>query len=182
MKVRLVSSILLCLALAGLGCSGEDGERGPAGPAGTANVIYSDWYAPATWVAGTAFGIAERSYTMTTSLLTQEIIDNGVIIVYMRFVGLNPEVNQLPILLADVHLSFFIRAQAGSIKVVYYNVNTPGTDPGGIPSENLVRYVLIPGGVLADVALSEGVTREELAGSLRAMPYAEMCRVFDIAE
>lgn len=182
MKFRSVSWLLLCLALVGLGCSGEDGARGPAGPPGTANVIYSDWYSPTTWVAATVFAVHERSYTMTAPLLTQDIIDHGVVMVYMRFVGLNPEVNQLPILLADVHLSFFVRAQAGSIKAVYYNVNTPGTDPTIVPPENLVRYVLIPGGVLADVALSKGMTGEKLAGSLRSMPYAEVCRMFDISE
>lgn len=180
--MRLVSSLLLCLALVSSGCSGDDGARGPAGPPGTANVIYSDWFTPDTWTASTVFGVHERSYTMTTALLTQEIVDHGVILVYMRFVGLNPEINQLPILLADVGLSFFFRAEAGSITAVYYAVDSPGSDPSVISSSNVVRYVLIPGGVLADAALIEGVAPEQLAGSLRAMPYSDMCRRFDLPE
>lgn len=182
MKIHRVSWLLLCLVLMNLGCQGEDGARGPAGPAGAANVIYSDWYSPATWVAATVFGIHERSYTMTTSLLTQEIIDNGVVMVYMKFVGVSPEINQLPIELADVHISFFVRAQAGSIKVVYYSLTSPTTDPVVIPSDNLVRYVLVPGGVLGDAALSRGISPEQLASSLGSMPYPEVCRLFDISE
>ena len=183
MKIRHVSWLLLCFALLNLGCQGEDGARGPAGPAGTANVIYSDWYSPDAWTVATLFGIHERSYTMTTSSLTQEIIDHGVVMVYMRFLGLSPEINQLPIELADVHLSFFVRAQAGSIKVVYYSLTSPTTDPVVIPSSNTVRYVLIPGGVLGDAALSRGITREqigrffELHALLRGVPPVRHLRV-----
>ncbi len=184
MKIHRFSWLLLCLALITLGCEGKEGPRGPAGPAGTANVIYSDWYAPETWVLLTLYGVHERSYTMTTSLLTQEIIDHGVVMVYIRFVGLNPQINQLPVIITEGpnNYHFLFRAQAGSIKVVYYFINNPTADPPAIPPDNLVRYVLIPGGVLDEAALSEGVTREQLTGSLGSMPYFEVCRLFGISE
>lgn len=182
MKGRRVSWLLLCIAFVVFGCEGPEGPRGPAGPAGSANVIYSDWYSPETWVFATTFGIAERSFTMTPASLTQEIIDSGVVLVYMRFVGLNPQINQLPITLADVRLSFIFRAQAGSIKALYWSTSNPTADPGVIPSENLVRYVLIPGGVLEATAQMEGITSRQLIGSLDSMPYREVCERFEIPE
>lgn len=181
MKPHSISLLLLCLALMTLGCEGPEGPRGLAG---TANVIYSDWYSPETWILQTVFGIHQRSYTMTSSLLTQEIIDHDVVMVYIRFVGFNPEINQLPVVITDVSTAynFLFRAQAGSIKVVYYLLNTPTTDPIIIPSENQLRYVLIPGGVLDEAAESEGITSEQLATSLSFRPYSEVCRLFGISE
>ena len=185
MKDSRFSWLLLCVALMVIGCEGPEGPAGPTGPtgpAGTANVIYSGWYSPETWVAQTTFGIAERVYTMTTDALTQEIIDNGVVLVYMRFVGFNPQINQLPVFLADVSYSFLFRAQAGSIEVVYYRTTSPTTDPGVIPSANQVRYVLIPGGVLDEVAASAGITYSRLVDSLGSKSYAEVCGLLDIPE
>jgi hypothetical protein len=182
MMIRRASLLLIVFGLMIVGCEGPEGPRGPAGPAGTANVIYSDWYSPETWELDTVFGVHERSYTMTTASLTQDIIDNGVVLVYMRFSGLNPEINQLPITLADVGLSFFFRAQAGSVKAVYYIPADPGTDPSVIPPQNLVRYVLIPGGVLDAAALMEGVTSGQLRGTLDSMQYREVCELFAVPE
>jgi len=182
MKIRRFSWLLLCVALTVIGCEGPEGPAGPAGPAGSANVIYSDWYSPETWVAETTFGIAERTFTMTTDALTQEIIDYGVVLVYMRFVGFNPAINQLPMIVPDVNYSFWFRAQAGGIKVAYYSTTDPGTDPGAIPSYNTVRYVLIPGGVLDEVAASEGIKYSRLVGSLDSMAYREVCDLLGIPE
>jgi len=80
-KLHIVSGMILCVVLLFVGCTGEDGARGPAGPAGTANVIYSDWYETDPWVQETFFGVIERTFTMTTAALTQEIIDHGAVLV-----------------------------------------------------------------------------------------------------
>ena len=129
MKSRSASWLLLCVALVAFGCAkGDTGPTGPKGATGSANVIYSDWYSPATWAAETLFGIAQRTYTMTATSLTQEIIDRGVVQVYMRFVGLNPAIVQLPFTANDVGYSFYLRAAAGSIKVSYYRPRGPDDD------------------------------------------------------
>lgn len=174
MRGRSVSWLLLCIALFAFGCEGPEGPRGPAGPAGTANVIYSEWFNPDTWTSVNYFGVAERQFTMSTPELTQEIIDNGAVLVYMRFAGIAPQINQLPVTVADVNYRFLFRAQAGSITVAFYSVSNPGTDPGAIPSSNVVRYVLIPGGVLDEIT--------QLNGSIDSMPYGELCDLFGICE
>ncbi len=182
MRFRNASWVLAVFVLFIVGCEGSEGPRGPAGPAGTANVIYSDWFSPATWESENFFGTAERTYTMTAPGLTQEIIDSGVVMVYMRFMGVYPAIMQLPLVLDDQSYSFSFRAQAGSIKVVYYDMNAPATDPGAIPSSNQVRYVLVPGGVIDETAASMGTTAGKLVDSLEGMSYGEACGLFGITE
>ena len=183
MKSRRASWLLLCVALVAFGCAkGDTGPTGPKGATGSANVIYSDWYSPATWDAATEFGIAQRTYTMTATSLTQEIIDEGVVMVFMRFAGLNPAIIQLPVVLADVGLSFSFRAAAGSIKVVYYSPAATSTTPGVIPSTNQVRYVLIPGGAVAASMQAGGLSYEREIAGLKSMSYSEVCRTYNIPE
>ena len=139
-------------------------------------------YSPATWEQVNVYGVIERQYTMTTSELTQEIIDHGAVLVYMRFVGIAPQINQLPVTIMDSNYDFLFRAQAGSITAAYYSVTSPGTSPMIIPSTNQVRYVLIPGGVLDETALIEGVTSGRLIESLDHIPYSKVCGMFGIPE
>ncbi|MBN2169711.1 MAG: hypothetical protein JW819_00150 [Candidatus Krumholzibacteriota bacterium] len=119
---------------------------------------------------------------MTTASLTQEIIDNGIVLVYMRYCGLNPQISMLPVTLEDVDYSFYFRTEAGSIEVAYYWFTNPGTYPSVIPSSNQVRYVLIPGGALDEAATMMGVPSRELNGSLASMPYREVCSLLGIDE
>ena len=123
---------------------------------------------------------------MTTTSLTQAIIDNGVVLVYMRFIGFNPAINQLPVTIPDQDRSYWFRAQAGSIKAVYYRPSNTASDPGIIPSGNNIRYILIPGGVAG-----RGVNTEKIAEidghtytetELRAMSYAEICSLLHIPQ
>jgi hypothetical protein len=184
MKNHHVLWLLLCAALIAFGCEGPEGPTGPAGPPGSANVIYSDWYSPEAWILESTFGVSERTYTIETSALTQEIIDHGIIIVYMKFIGLDPAINPLPVIITEVgnNYHFLFRAEADSLKVLYYLTDDPATDPGSIPSYNQVRYVLIPGGVLDEAAADARIPNSKLIGSLDSMPYEEVCRLLDIPE
>jgi hypothetical protein len=182
MRFRSASWLLLSVALVTFGCTGDTGPAGPRGATGSANVIYSDWYSPSTWDAETEFGIAERTYTMTDTSLTQEIIDRGVVQVYMRFMGFNPAIIQLPFVVPDVGYSIYFRAAAGSIKVVYYNPAARTTTPTIIPPTNQVRYVLIPGGALAASMQANGSTCEQEIASLKSMSYSEVCRKYNVPE
>lgn len=183
MKSRSASWLLLCVALVALGCAkGDTGPTGPAGETGSANVICSDWYSPSTWNAEAEFGAAQRTYTMPDTLLTQEIIDGGVVLVYVRFAGLNPRIIQLPFVVLDPPYSFSFRASAGFIKVVYYDTSAPTVTPPSIPSANQIRYVLIPGGALAASMQANGSTREQEAASLKSRSYSDMCREYEVPE
>lgn len=180
MKLGRASWLLLSVALVAFGCA--KGDTGPTGPAGSANVIYSAWFSPATWVLETNFGIVERTYTMTSTSLTQAIIDNGVVLVYLKVAGFSPAIEQLPVTIIDASKAFLYRAQAGSIKALYYNTANTAADPGVIPSGNQLRYVLIPGSVLGTRAQEVGSTSARYVEALKAMSYSEACRTLGIPE
>lgn len=174
MKTRLALALSACCALAILGCS--KGDTGPAGPAGPANVIYSEWYSPETWRAEIHFDVHYRAYNMAAPSLTQEIVDQGVVLVYMRFVGSNPAILQLPLALGEYPgYSFSYEAQADSVKAKYYRPADPSSFPEIIQSWNQVRYVLIPG---SEAAVSKASRQSEL----HAMSYADVCREYGIPE
>lgn len=189
MKLRSASWPLLCVALVTLGCAkgdtgptGPTGPMGPMGPTGSANVIYSEWYSPATWNIETEFGTTQRFYSMGSTSLTQAIIDQGVVMVYMRFVGYNPGIVQLPFLTPDAGYQFYYRARVDTVKVAYYVAAARTTTPLGISGDNQVRYVLIPGGVVAATMQAEGSTYEQEVARLRSMPYADLCRKYGVPE
>ena len=172
----------VCCALAILGCS--KGDTGPTGPAGAANVIYSEWYSPETWRTHVNWGIHYRAYDMVAPSLTQEIVDRGVVLVYVRFVGSNPAILQLPIVMGESPgYSFSYLAQADTVTAQYYTPSDPSNFPEILQRWNVFRYVLIPGGeAAATKAGASADARERLAAELRAMPYADVCRRYGIPE
>jgi len=96
---------------------GNDGAPGPQGPAGSdgqdgnANVISSGWieFDTAVWTPLTdEFGIDYRNYPITVSEISQDIVDNGTVLVYTRFVITGTQNYMLP-----------------------YTENITGTDPDG---------------------------------------------------
>lgn len=132
------------------GARGATGATGPQGPAGTANVIYSGWV---------SFQQAERDTLLDgTNLkvnhlpaprLTQAIIDNGAIQVYMRF--------------GTTVLTLPYTARAGSRPNTVSFIPRPGrlfitrfthdhTPPYLGFGAVQFRYVLIPGGVSASLS------------------------------
>jgi hypothetical protein len=183
MSLRSASWPLLCVALVTLGCAkGDTGPTGPRGPTGSANVIYSDWYSPPTWTLETEFGVANRTCTVVAPSLTQEIVDQGVVMVYMRLIGWSPSIIQLPFLIPDLGYQLYFRARADSIKVVYFVAASPTSTPVLIATGNQIRYVLIPGGEVAAAMQAEGATYEQEVARLRSMPYPAVCRRYGVPE
>ena len=169
------------------GPSGPAGPTGPTGPAGTANVIYSAWasFQEANWVLENYFGQTVRRHPITAPGVTAAMIDQGVVLVYFR--GQNA--NQ-PTLLP---LQFFNFIQpkwqlinntltVGAIQVRFMNMND-NLDPGifGAPTNagNQYRYILIPGSVLGGRQAGVGGTNYT-ADEVKAMPYDQICRLFNI--
>lgn len=135
---------------------GNDGAPGPTGPAGSdgqdgnANVISSGWieFDTAVWTPLTdEFGIDYRNYPITVSEISQDIVDNGVVLVYTRFVISNTDTLMLPfstnITGGEQTLSFEIELNDLTIKM--RNVSGSG-DPGifGGPGIAEYRYIIIP--------------------------------------
>lgn len=80
------------------GPQGEQGPRGPRGPAGNANVMYSDWLFASQFPGGNTQ--RDTTFDETTMriihwqtaagphpTITSEILDSGVVFVYMKFAG-----------------------------------------------------------------------------------------------
>jgi hypothetical protein len=154
------------------GAVGATGPAGAVGATGTANVIYSAWIDrpfPGTgstaWTSGN-FGTATRanfptySCSLSAPKLTPEIIDKGVIMVYMKpfaaFIGALPlpheasSINSIDSSPLGMRYSFTPLGN-GTIVISAKNVypalssgtwQTPSTD-------EQFRYVIIPGGVPA---------------------------------
>ena len=132
------------------GPRGATGATGPQGPAGTANVIYSGWMSfqqaeRDTLIDGTNLKVNH----LAAPRLTQAIIDNGAIQVYMRF--------------RSTVLTLPYTSRAGSRPNTVSFVPRPGriyvtrfthdniTPYLGFGSVQF-RYVLIPGGVSASLS------------------------------
>lgn len=180
------------------GATGSAGPVGPAGPQGTNNVTYSPWVTStaANWVANdpgqTGSGDGLGMYKRAAAGVTQAILDNGVILCYMKGTaannsGLGPNVVvQLPYTYIDAnfedHYDFTVPG-VGNIFFLYKS-GTPdaalGPDDLGLFS---YRYILIPGGISAgrginSVTTYEGYTAEQL----KEMSYSQIKTLFNIPD
>ena len=134
------------------GADGADGAQGPAGADGNANVISSGWvaYDDANWSAlSNEFGISYRNYPISVSEITQDIVDNGVILVYTRFstdTYVLPFTDKIVGGAENQILSFRVNTNIITIKM--RNESGSG-DPGtfsGNSTSNQYRYIIIPSG------------------------------------
>jgi len=162
------------------GPTGANGAPGAAGPAGSANVIYSSWFL--TGAAGWDTAVADASpygafaiYDKATTTVTQDVIDNGIVLAYMKgdpTTGLTNDVFPLPYTIGGTGFGFtdhwdFVLNTAGNIRFMYKSDApwTP-TELGAIS----FRYVVVPGGGIAS-----GRMRDP-----RKMTYDEVCEAYGI--
>lgn len=198
MKLRIIAQLLIVISFMSLSCSeegpagpagatGATGAAGPTGATGTANVIYVSWFTPSSYEATTIFGITHFTHSEAAPELTQEVLDNGVVLVYAKLLGYNillwpaDQVGQLPITLTyttssteyDTWSAF---ASVGNLTIDFLNsINHYSS----IITKHQFRYVVIPGGVAA----SDGgrVASYDLA-RLQAMPYEDAMAALGIPE
>lgn len=175
------------------GPAGPTGPTGPQGPPGTANVIYSPWtdFVSANWTAvQNIFGLDQRRYPITAPGATQVMIDQGVVLAFVRFAGVGNTTYQLPIvesiagLGGTQHLQYV--TTVGTITLKLLNSNGVG-DPGTFGPPNQHRYILIPGGVAGGRGMNTGKFAEingqvYTESQLKAMSYSEICRLLKIAQ
>lgn len=174
------------------GAPGTPGTPGAPGPAGTANVIYSAWFTTveADWVdAYEAPYWAVYGFDKAAAGVTQGVIDNGVVLSYMKDWTYYDDVTDGPLksatvvqlpYLADidfVDLYDFVIPAVGSITYLYKsgahtwtNTEIAGTS---------FRYVIIPGGVAGGRMMS-GAAKGYTVAQLKAMSYEQVARMFNI--
>ncbi|MDZ7898626.1 MAG: collagen-like protein [Arcicella sp.] len=120
------------------GAKGDKGDKGDTGATGTANVIYSAWIPFSTSSSTTA-----PQYTFSVPQITQDIIEKGVVLCFVRTgsTGTTVETFPLPYIFPngstgsnfEIYSSYIV----GTIKVrSTFSLSTVG-----------FRYVIIPGGV-----------------------------------
>ena len=171
------------------GPAGPTGPTGPQGPAGTANVIYSPWtdFNIANWTAlQNIFTIDQRRYPVPAPGATQAIIDQGVVLVFVRFAGAGNVTYQLPIAegIAGAggvqHMQYI--TTVGAITIRFFNNSGVG-DPGTFGAPNSHRYILIPGGVAGGRSAEKTASingQVYTESQLKVMSYAQICNLLRI--
>ncbi len=146
-----------------VGTQGPTGGVGPTGPTGTANIIYSNWAKAGSWTSDNIFGVQRSYIDITAPRLSQEILDRGMVLVYVKLETDNNQVRQLPVRvyaqfteeMIDFALSF------NKIRIWSTPITTPQRPTPAIPSRNNeFRYVLVPGAQAARLNY-ENMTYEE---------------------
>lgn len=199
-KLRLLSILIFAFSFVIVSCSkegpegppGTTGAQGPSGntgltgATGVANVIYSAWITdavPALWADTTMafYGSLIRRRNITAPGITQTILDQGVVLSYVRFTG---NTYALPFLFASGGGTVGVAGQPAVGRLIYilYNPLTGGAPPGGLLSSGLdIRYIIIPGGVLGGRGINTGIGGTGYSeAELRAMSYENICTLFKI--
>lgn len=203
MKTRFITPVMVVLSLLTFNCAddGETGPTGPVGPAGpvgpvgpvgatgTANVIYSEWFTPKNYVQTTVFGMKNFTQIAEAPEITQEILDNGVVLVYGKLLGYNPsiwpvdQVALLPINIVyiqgvTVTDTWSASATAGNLKITFVN---SGNIYNTIAETHQFRYVIIPGGVALNGGRGSTFTDEDKQ-QLVSMSYEDVAAMFEIPD
>ncbi len=131
------------------GQPGEDGEDGAQGETGAANVIYSDWIPDEFPIPpDPPMDETTATFLVNASELTEEIKNNGVVLVYARRASgpTSFAIAQLPnTIYAPVNHQYFFEYNSLNENLSIRIVHTEG-GAIGYPIYREYRYVLIPGG------------------------------------
>lgn len=171
------------------GPAGSNGAPGPAGPPGpSGGATYSTWQVTtaANWETTPDYAV-EFMYTRTAPSVTQAIIDQGVVLAYMKG---DPTYEGTPQFNTVFQLPYSIGTGFGWTDIYDFGIEAPGEilffyksdfawteDELGLIS---FRYITIPGTVAGKSGEKRygGYTKEEL----KAMPYEDVIRTFHIPE
>ena len=125
------------------GPKSSSGWGTPINLKGTANVIYSGWFEAGSYTDG---GTPSAYVEKPAPAISQEIIDDGVILAYCKLIGDNEFVRPLPATTYNVNEAIwnYLIPGEGSIRFTVKTIDDSNISPAG---SNQYRYVLIPGGV-----------------------------------
>ena len=164
------------------GATGPQGPQGPAGPAGTANVIYTAWQAPVnSWRDSSMLTVNYRVNHFTSTSITQSVLDQGVVLAYMRYTsGTGGGPHLLPHNQYIGPYSVIMSALPAVGKLFILLVASDGTSQSGlVPTSREFRWVIIPGSVLGGRGSGIGGTGYTLE-QLKSMSYEQVARIFRI--
>ena len=185
------------------GATGPAGGSGTQGPAGTANVIYSQWFDPSTYVKDTVFGTWGFYYDKATTDITQQVVDSGTVITFGKLDGYvasvwpTAQVAMLPITITYMDGSspnidtWSALITPGNLRIQLTSSLNAYT---GISNAHKFRYVVIPGGTKSTVAsINPGLGKgngtiptdadfEKVRRNYRQMGYAEICQRLGIPQ
>ncbi len=185
-----LGSIFL-ISLLFLSC--KKGDTGPAGATGTANVIYSDWFTPATYKKDTVFGTYGFSADKAVTALTQQIVDSGTVIVFGKLDGYvtsvwpAAQVSALPISLTYMVGStpnidtWSALITTGNLRIrLVSSLNAYGS----ISNAHQFRYIIIPGGTKATASVTPGqiTGRGNVLSNYSQMSYTEICQSLGVPQ
>jgi len=156
------------------GADGATGPQGPKGDTGTANVIYSDWFSPSSWIgSGSKYAYFDKS----ASDIKQSIIDKGVILAYVKLAGDGGVMRPLPTLSSSTAMWNYLIPSVGKIRFDVRKTSGATISPS---TSNEFRYIIIPGGksVGINIITAKGLTESDL----RKMSYEEVAELFNISE
>jgi hypothetical protein len=162
-------AVVSALMLAGCGKEGPTGPQGAKGQ--DATVYYSEWFSPAAWSGGSN----DWYFAANAPDLTQDIVENGVVLAYAWLandVYEGTSMRPLPANAVGANWSFLIH-QYGSIEFTCDSYAAPLT------TGNKFRFIAIPGTI---PALKSGASGYKSEQELRSMPYKEICRLYNIPE
>ena len=174
---------------------GPQGATGPQGPAGTANVIYSAWINEGPWadtvmnsLAVPPAGNAKRMI-VTAPSLSQAILDQGIIVAYLRWTISNNNPVGLPFTFVNGTTVVDLGIRPALNKIIYYFwIPANSTVPvgfGNLGAGAQVRYVVVPGGVgggRMNEKAAEIKGRVYTESELKAMPYQQLCSLLNIPQ
>lgn len=153
------------------GCQ-KDGPQGPPGIDGQdATVYYSEWFSPSAWAGGSG----DWYFSASAPDLTQDIVENGVVLAYAWLaedVYGGTSVRPLPAYAVGANWSFLIH-EYGSIEFTSDMFAPPLT------AGNKFRFIAIPGTI---TALKSGTPGHKSEQELKSMSYKEICKLYNIPE
>jgi hypothetical protein len=170
------------------GVAGPVGPAGPQGPMGQTNVTFSPWFATGTGWTATGANVygAQFLFDRASTVITQAIIDNGLVMGYIKGEPNTPSLAsqafQLPYLVGNgfgfLDQYELVLNAAGNIRFLYKS-DFPWTAAQLAPVN--FRYVVIPGSVAGGRG-NAGVTTYAgySAAQLKAMPYEQIAKLFNI--
>lgn len=155
------------------GVNGQDGAQGDQGETGTANVIYSDWIDSPL---ADDIASATANENITVASLSQEIVDQGAVLVYGRVGG---SVYSLPYI-GNQGVSYYYYH---NLEIINLRLATIDGSNIGSPLFSTYRYVLIPGGTEASNGIGGiGSKSKTSATDYTKMSYKEVITAFNIPE